>query len=87
MDKKLAAMLIGAMVTGAAGTKAADALANRVHIHAVQFIVNSDGSVHRNAYGVGDVTRGVLAGTCDDKSAQDRLRAEVAAASAECSFP
>lgn len=87
MNKKLAAMLTGAMLTGAGATKAADALATRVNIHAIQFIVNNDGSVHRNAYGVGDVARGVVAGTCDDKSAQARLRAEVAAASAECSFP
>lgn len=87
MDKKLAAMLAGAMLTGAGATKAADALASRVNIHAIQFIVNNDGSVHRNAYGVGDVKLGVVAGACDDVKAQARLKAEVAAAASECTFP
>ena len=87
MNKKVAGMIAAAFVSGAGATKVADLALNSVKVTSIEIVVHGDGSAHRNVYGTGAPERGVLAAKCDDSKAQKRLKAEIAAAASECTFP
>lgn len=88
MNKKTITSIVAAsFLAGAGGAKAVGAIGPAPKIHAIEFKVYGDGSVHRNVSALRSTAEGVISLKCDDEKAQARLQAELRAAQSECAAP